>query len=90
MTFVVVVGHLESRSSEAALEVETLVDLGAVKDGLVAADVLGDVVEGLDHAQAELLALLVLCDGDVFDVTDAAKAVNTVEGDKVSEWPGPR
>lgn len=86
LTFVVVMGHLEASSSEAALEIEALVGLGAVEDGLVAADVLRDVVESLDHAQAELLTLLVLCNCDIFDVTNTAQAVNAVESDKVSEW----
>lgn len=78
-TFVVVVRHLEASSSESALDVEALVGFAAVEDCLVAADVLSDIVQGLDHAQAELLALLVLGDGDIFDVADTTKAVNAVD-----------
>ena len=54
----------------AALDVETLVPLVAVEDGLVAADGLGDVVERLDDLRAELLALHLGEDGDVLDVPD--------------------
>lgn len=43
---------------------------------LVAAHLLGDVVEGLDDAQPQLLALLVLGDGDVLNVSDEAEVVD--------------
>lgn len=72
----VIVRHLESRATETALDVEAFVSLAAVEDALVAADLGCDVVEGLDDAQSELLALLVLCDGDVFDVADDAQVVD--------------
>lgn len=72
-------GHLEACSSEAALDVETLVGFAAVEDALVAANLLGDVVEGLDDSETELLALLVLCDGDIFDVAYGAQAVNATD-----------
>lgn len=68
--------HLQARPPEPALDVEALVRLAAVEDALVAADLLGDVVERLDDAEAELLALLVLCDGDVLDVADLSKVVD--------------
>jgi hypothetical protein len=70
---------LETGSSEAALDVETLVGLTAVQNALVAANLLGDVVECLDDSETKLLALLVLCDGDILDVADGAKAVDTVK-----------
>jgi hypothetical protein len=69
---------LQACTAEPALDVETLVGVAAVENALVAADLGGDVVEGLDEAQAKLLALLILCDGDVFDVADVAKAVNAI------------
>lgn len=71
-------GHLQAGLAEAALDVEALVGLAAVEDALVAADVFGDEVEGLDEAEAELLALLVLGDGNVFDVADGAEGVDAV------------
>lgn len=72
-------GHLQSRPPEPALDVEALVGVAAVEDGLVAADLFGDEVEGLDDAEAELLALLVAGDGNVFDVADGTKVVNAVK-----------
>lgn len=71
-------GHLQAGLAEAALDVEALVGLAAVEDALVAADVFGDEVEGLDEAEAELLSLLVLGDGNVFDVADGAEGVDAV------------
>lgn len=68
--------HLQTGPLEAALDVEALVGLAAVEDGLVAADLLGDEVQRLDEAEAELLALLVLCDGDVLDVAYQAQVVD--------------
>ena len=82
-------GHLKTSPSEAALDVETLVGLAAVQDAFVAANLLGDVIERLNDSETELLALLVLCDGDILDVADGAKAVDAVK-ESVSlawEWP---
>lgn len=76
--------HLQTGPPESALDVEALVRLAAVEDALVAADFLGDVVERLDDAQTELLALLVLGDGDVLDVADLSEVVNTVYGSPIS------
>lgn len=70
--------HLQTRPPEAALDVEALVGLAAVEDALVAAHLLSDVVEGLDEAQTEFLALLVAGDGDVFDVTNGTEGVDAV------------
>lgn len=47
---------------------------------LVAANLLSDMVQGLDDAQTKLLALLILCDSDILDVTNLTQAVNTVVG----------
>ncbi len=83
MTFapgsVVVVGHFETGAAEAALDIEALVLLAAVENSLVAADVGGDVVEGLDEAEAELLALLILGDGNVFNVADFSERMDAAE-----------
>lgn len=65
-------GHLQACSSESALDVEALVGVAAVEDALVAANLFGDEIEGLDESEAELLALLVLGDGNVLDVADLA------------------
>lgn len=71
-----VVCHLESGPAKTTLDVEALVNFAAVEDGLVAADVLRNVVKGLNHSQSKLLALLVLGDGDIFDVSNSAEGVN--------------
>lgn len=73
----VVVGHLQTSPPEATFDVETFVCLAAIQNSLVAADILGDVVECLDDAQTQLLALLVLGNGDVFNMADLAKTVDT-------------
>lgn len=70
--------HLQARPPEPALDVEALVRLAAVQDALVAPHLLGDVVERLDDAETQLLALLVLCDGDVLDVADLSEVVDAV------------
>ena len=74
----VVMSHLQARPPEPALDVESLVRLAAVQDALVAPHLLGDVVERLDDAETQLLALLVFCDGDVLDVADLSKVVDAV------------
>ena len=60
----------------------TDVSLAAVEDGLVAADVLRDLRERLDDAEAELLALHLARDGDVLDVPDAAEPAQELALDK--------
>lgn len=74
--FIVVVRHLQASPLEAALDVESLVGVAAVKDCLVAANLVGDEVEGLDQPKTQLLALLVLCDGDIFDVANHTEVVD--------------
>jgi hypothetical protein len=86
----VVVRHLQTRPLKATLDIEALVRLRAVKDSLVAANVLRDKVQRLDDPQTELLALLVLCDSDVFDVADEAEVVDArVVNIKVSDSLNP-
>ena len=68
--------HLQPRPLEPTLDVKPLIRLGAVQDALVAADLLGDEIQRLDDAQTELLALLVLGDGDVLDVADETQVVD--------------
>jgi hypothetical protein len=75
------VGHLETSSSEATLDVEALVGLAAVENALVAPDLLGNKVQGLDESKAQLLALLVLGDCDILDVTDGAEVVDAMGED---------
>lgn len=64
--------HLESSSFEAALDVEPFIGLAAVQDTLVTSDLLRQVVQSRYDPQPELLALLVLVDGNVLDVSNQA------------------
>lgn len=70
--------HLQTSPPESALEVEPLVCFATIENALVAADLCSNEIEGLDETEAELLALLVPSDGDVFDVANCAKVVNTI------------
>lgn len=76
----VVVCHLKSCPLEPALHVEPLVRLATIENALVAAHLGGDEIEGLDQLESELLALLILCNGDVFDVTDESEVVDAGMG----------
>lgn len=64
--------HLQAGPSETTFDVESLIRFGAVQNALVAANLLSNVVERLNYAQSEFLTLLVLCDGNVLDVTHKA------------------
>lgn len=75
-----VVCHLETGPLESTLDIEAFVLLAAVQDRLVATDLRGHEVEGLNKAQPEFLALLVLGNRNVFDVSDEAEAVDAVMG----------
>lgn len=70
--------HLQAGTSEAAFDVEAFVGLATVEDALVAANFVGDVIECLDQAETKLLALLILGDCNIFDVSNVSEAVNAV------------
>lgn len=72
----IIMRHLQTGPPEAALDVEAFVVLAAVEYCLVAPRLLGNVVERLDDAQAQLLALLIFGDGDVLDVADGPEVVD--------------
>lgn len=76
LRLLVVMCHLDPGPRIPALGIEALVALCAVQNRLVAADVDGDRVERVDEPEAELLALVVFADGDVFDVSDCAEVVD--------------
>lgn len=62
--------HLQARPLKSTFNIEPFVRLAAVEDALVAAYFDGDIVEGLDDFEPEFFALLVLCDGDVFNMAN--------------------
>jgi len=68
--------HLQSCFLEATFDVESLICLTAVKNALVAADLARNVIESLNKLFAELLPLLIFCNGDVLDVTDKTEMVD--------------
>lgn len=68
--------HLDTRSFEPTLDVESLIDLTAIQDSLITPDVFRNVVQCLNHFQAQLLALLVLRDRYILNVSDYAKIVD--------------
>lgn len=68
--------HLESCPLESTLDVEPFVRLAAVKNALVTAHLGCDEIEGLDKLEPELLALLVLRNGNVLDMADETQVVD--------------
>lgn len=73
----VVVAHLDARLLVTALIVEPNILFAAVEDCLVAALLLGNMIEGLDELDAKLLALLVSGDGNIFNVPNGAQLMDT-------------
>ena len=69
----ILVNHLQVCSSEATLDVKALNVGITIEYALVAAQRLGQLVKCLDDAQSKLFALLIFGDGNVFNVTNAAK-----------------
>jgi len=78
--------HLQPRPLEATLDVEPFVRFAAVQNALVAADIGGNEVKGLNDLQPELLPLLVLCYGDIFDVSDKPEIVDAGDGQSLFSW----
>lgn len=68
--------HFQTRPLETTLDIEALVRLRAVKNSLVATHILRNKVQRLNDPQTKLLALLVLCDSNIFDVADEAEVVD--------------
>ena len=75
----VIMCHLQSCSLEAALHVKAFVCFRTVQYGLVTAHIFGNVVQRLDYSETKLLALLVFCNCDVFDVTNETQMVDAAE-----------
>lgn len=70
------VKHLGAALLVPTLGVKDLLVRAAVEDALGAAGVAGDRVERLNHAQAQLLALVLLGDANLLDVPDAGPIPN--------------
>lgn len=76
---IVVMCHLQSCSLVSALNIESFVGLTTVENALVATNFLRDEIEGLDKFQSEFLPLLILCDGDIFNVANEAEVMDAVK-----------
>lgn len=72
-----VVDHFHAGAVIAAFLVKCLLLLAAVEDGLVAAGVVGDGVEGVHEQAAEASALVLLGDANLLDMADSAAVMNT-------------
>lgn len=70
--------HLQPCSLVSALDIEPLVCFRAIQDAFIASNFLCNEIESLNKLETQFFALLVFCDGDVFDVADETKAVDTV------------
>jgi len=68
--------HFQPRSFKAAFDVEAFVGFGAVENGFVAADLLRDVVQGLDDFESEFTALLRGGYGYIFDMADYTEVMD--------------
>jgi hypothetical protein len=53
-----------------------------VQTYLIASHLLGDIVQGLNDPQSQFLALLILCNSDVLNVSDQAQIVDEFAFDK--------
>jgi hypothetical protein len=70
------VRHLQTSPLEPTLDIEPLVRLAAVQDGLVTPDLLSHEIQRLNDPQPQLLALLVLGHSDVLDVPNKSQLVD--------------
>ena len=76
----VLVYHLETGALKTTFDVKALNIIAAVEDTLVAAKRLCELVESLDDAQAEFLALLVLGNCNVFNMANRTELADAVCG----------
>lgn len=71
-----VLSHFVSGPFEAALDVEAFVLRRAIEDLLIASDLLGNIAQGSENVQPELLALLVFEYRNILNMTDVAEVAN--------------
>jgi tRNA-dihydrouridine synthase len=79
--------HFHPGAGIPTLRIEPFIPLRTVQNRLVAADIDGDRIERLDEFLAEAFALVVVVNGNIFDVADGAEVVDTIiiHGIKVSQ-----
>lgn len=72
----IVMCHLEPCSSVSTLYIESFVRLTAVQYALIAPHLLCQVVQCLYEPQAQFLPLLILGNGDIFDMAHKTEAMD--------------
>src|SRR5947209_2941606 len=72
----IVMGHLKPCSSVSTLHIESFVCLTAIQYALIASHLLCQVVQCLYEPQAQFLPLLILGNGNVFDMAHKTEAVD--------------
>ena|SRR2546423_2990546 len=74
--FLIVVCHLEPCPSVPTLDIEPFIRLAAIQYALVAPHLPCQIVQSLYESQSQLLALLIFCNCDIFDVAHETEAVD--------------
>src|ERR1700743_341978 len=72
----IVMGHLKTCSSVSTFHIESFICLTAIQYTLVASHLLCQVVQCLYESHTQFLPLLVLGDGDIFDVAHKTEVVD--------------
>jgi hypothetical protein len=68
--------HLKPCSSVSTLDIEPLIRFTAIQYALIASHLLCQVVQSLYESQTQFLALLVLGNGDIFDMAHKTEIVD--------------
>ena len=70
--------HLETSPLIAAFYIETLIRFRAVKDSLVTSNLLRHMIQRFYDVKTKMFSLLVLCNGNILDVTDETKIMDAM------------
>jgi hypothetical protein len=68
--------HLQPRPLKPTLDIEPLIRLATIQNRLVTPRLLRHKIQRLDDAQSQFLALLVLRNSDIFNVSDKPELVD--------------
>lgn len=80
LCFLKIPRHFNSRVVVPTLDIKRFILCAAIKNVLVAAEVLGDGVEGVEHGEAEVFALVGVGDCYFFYVAYEAAVVDALSG----------
>lgn len=67
-----IMSHLNTSPLEATLDIKALIHLTAIEDSLITANMLRNIIQSLNHLQSQLLPLLILRNGNIFNMSDDA------------------